>query len=72
MRSPIISAFHVKPDAFPNLTLKKIPKAVLRICEWDRDDYSLEVSALPVAPTEEERQAASISELPLFQEGVEE
>ena len=66
------SAFRVKADAFPNLTLKKIPKAVLRNCEWDRDDYSLEVSALPPASTEEERQAASISELPLFQEGIQE
>ena len=66
------SAFRVKPDAFPNLTLKKIPKAVLRNCEWDRDDYSLEVSALPAAPTEEEKQAASIAELPLFKEDVHE
>lgn len=43
-----------------------IPKAVLRNCEWDRDDYSLEVSALPAAPTEEEKQAEAIGELPLF------
>ena len=60
------SAFRVKPDAFPNLTLKKIPKAVLRNCEWDRDDYSLEVSALPAAPTPEEEAAKRIEELPLF------
>ena len=60
------SAFRVKPDAFPNLTLKKIPKAVLRNCEWDRDDYSLEVSALPAAPTPEEEAAKKIEELPLF------
>lgn len=64
------SAFRVKPDAFPNLTLKKIPKTVLRNCEWDRDDYSLEVSALPAAPTEDEKQAESIAELPLFKEDV--
>ncbi len=43
-----------------------ITKAVLRNCEWDRDDYSLEVSALPAAPTEEEKQAEAIGELPLF------
>jgi len=66
------SAFRVKPDASPNLTLKKIPKAVLRNCEWDRDDYSLEISVLPAAPTEEERQAVSISDLPLFQKDVKE
>lgn len=35
---------------FPNLTIKKIPKAVLAKCEWDRDDYSLEIKALPKAP----------------------
>ncbi len=46
------SAFRAKADAFPNLTLKKIPKAVTRECEWGHDDYSLEVEdlskALPV------------------------
>ncbi len=43
-------AFRVKPDAFPNLTLKKIPKAVLGRCEWGKDDYSLRVENLPEAP----------------------
>jgi len=27
----------------PNLTVKKIPQAVLRKCEWGKDDYSLKV-----------------------------
>jgi len=36
-----------KADAFPNLTVKKIPKAVLGKCEWGKDDYSLEVAAMP-------------------------
>lgn len=41
-------AFRIKnPDAFPNLTLKKIPKAVLEKCEWGKDDYSLEIKSLP-------------------------
>jgi len=44
------SAFRVKPDAFHNLTLKKIPKAILNKCEWGRDDYSLEIENLPKAP----------------------
>ena len=35
-----------------NLTLKKIPKAVLRKCEWGKDDYSLEIRDLPPAPPE--------------------
>jgi adenine-specific DNA-methyltransferase len=41
-------AFRVKADAFPNLTLRKIPKAVLTRCEWGRDDYSLKVNELPI------------------------
>ena len=44
------SAFRGKADAFPNLTLKKIPLAVLQKCEWGHDDYSLNVASLPKAP----------------------
>jgi len=44
------SAFRANPDQFPNLTIKKIPKAVLKKCEWGRDDYSLEIKELPEAP----------------------
>ena len=36
--------------AWPNLTLKKIPNAVLGRCEFGRDDYSLQVANLPAAP----------------------
>ena len=35
--------------AWPNLTLKKIPNAVLARCEFGKDDYSLQVAALPAA-----------------------
>lgn len=35
--------------AFPNLTVKKIPKTVLDRCEWGRDDYSLAINNLPAA-----------------------
>jgi adenine-specific DNA-methyltransferase len=46
-------AFRVKNlDEFPNLTVKKIPKAVLNRCEWGRDDYSLEIMNLPQKPPE--------------------
>ncbi|MEK6424308.1 MAG: site-specific DNA-methyltransferase [Burkholderia gladioli] len=45
-------AFNAKPDAFLNLTIKKIPLAVLRKCEWGRDDYSLTVENLPEAKAE--------------------
>jgi adenine-specific DNA-methyltransferase len=43
-------AFRVKKVAFLNLTIKKIPPAVLHKCEWDHDDYSLEIKNLPAAP----------------------
>ena len=47
-------AFRVKNlDEFPNLTVKKIPKAVLSRCEWSHDDYSLEIKNLPMKPEEE-------------------
>jgi adenine-specific DNA-methyltransferase len=45
-------AFRASAGAFPNLTIKKIPQAVLRICEWGHDDYSLNVANLPEAPRE--------------------
>lgn len=45
-------AFRANVDAFPNLTVKKIPQAVLRKCEWGHDDYSLNVANLPKAPRE--------------------
>jgi adenine-specific DNA-methyltransferase len=47
-------AFRADPDAFPNLTIRKIPQAVLRKCEWGKDDYSFNVANLPEAPREPE------------------
>ena len=41
-------------ERWPNLTLKKIPKMVLARCEWGHDDYSLNVSNLPMARVEVE------------------
>jgi adenine-specific DNA-methyltransferase len=43
------AAFRGRADAFPNLTVKKIPSAVLAKCEWGHDDYSLNVANLPKA-----------------------
>jgi hypothetical protein len=45
-------AFSASEAAFKNLTLKKIPQAVLTRCEWARDDYSLRVANLQPAPEE--------------------
>jgi hypothetical protein len=40
------------PNEFPNLTIRKIPNAVLGKCEFGHDDYSLEIANLPQqAPT---------------------
>lgn len=36
-------AFMADAEAFPNLTLKKIPRAILGKCEWDHDDYSFHI-----------------------------
>jgi adenine-specific DNA-methyltransferase len=44
------SAFRGKPAMFPNLTVEKIPSAILNRCEWGKDDYSLEVANLLQAP----------------------
>lgn len=38
-------------EPYPNLTVKKIPLAVLTRCEYGHDDYSLRIENLPDAPT---------------------
>ncbi|HRP82775.1 MAG TPA: site-specific DNA-methyltransferase [Flavobacteriales bacterium] len=45
----LCTAFKGKAERWPNLTVKKIPMAVLKRCEWNHDDYSLNVENLPVA-----------------------
>jgi adenine-specific DNA-methyltransferase len=47
----LCTAFRGKPDRYPNLTVKKIPKTVMARCEWGKDDYSLQVENLPKAPS---------------------
>ena len=46
----LCTAFRAKADAYPNLTVKKIPRQVLSRCEWGHDDYSLQVENLPQSP----------------------
>jgi adenine-specific DNA-methyltransferase len=55
------SAFRGDASAFENLTVKKIPNAVLRKCEWGHDDYSLEIRSLPAATKTENRQDAKVA-----------
>ncbi|NVI98472.1 site-specific DNA-methyltransferase [Myxococcus sp. AM009] len=55
-------AFRGKPD-FPNLTVKKIPQAVLSRCEWGKVDYSLNVTEqAPVVAVEEAKADASTAD----------
>lgn len=44
-------------DAFGNLTIRKIPSAILDRCEWGKDDYSLKIEALPLIEDEPEETA---------------
>lgn len=46
----VCSSFRGSKEGYPNLTVKKIPSAVLNRCEWGKDDYSLRVESLPKAP----------------------
>lgn len=41
-------------DVFGNLTIRKIPGAILDRCEWGKDDYSLKIEALPLIEDEPE------------------
>ena len=47
-------AFMADAEQFPNLTLKKIPQAILHKCEWDHDDYSFSLNVLPDEGEEED------------------
>jgi adenine-specific DNA-methyltransferase len=58
----LCSAFRGKPDQYPNLTVRKIPKHVEARCEWGHGDYSLRVENLPQAPPKKGQQG-------LFDEG---
>lgn len=56
-------AFMADIAAFPNLTLKKIPKTVLHRCEWDHDDYSFSIDVLAEPePLPEEDEDDELSE----------
>lgn len=46
-------------DKLTNLTLKKMPNTLLSKCEWGKDDYSLNVSKLPVAEQGDDVKPAS-------------
>ncbi len=51
----LTTAFDSAGESLENLTLKKIPQSLLRRCDWDHDDYSLNVANLPQATAPDER-----------------
>jgi len=62
-------AFRAKNlEDFPNLTIKKIPKAVLSRCEWGKDDYSLEIENLPMRVPEMQDESDSAENRPRSKE----
>ena len=54
----------------PNLTVKKIPQAILEKCEYGRDDYSRNVKNLPMSAPEEERNDQADSESQMVQDDL--
>jgi adenine-specific DNA-methyltransferase len=60
----VCSAFRAAAAGYENLTIKKIPNAVLDRCEWGHDDYSLRVENLPSAPVEP-HQISLLEEVPV-------
>ncbi|MCZ8270562.1 MAG: site-specific DNA-methyltransferase [Beijerinckiaceae bacterium] len=46
-------AFNARVEDFENLTVTKIPHAILSRCEWGKDDYSLKIANLPEREPEE-------------------
>jgi adenine-specific DNA-methyltransferase len=51
-------AFRGNADQFENLTVRKIPRAVLDKCDWSKDDYSLNVENLPMLEQDNEPRTA--------------
>lgn len=58
----LCTAFRGKAERWANLTVKKIPRAVLSRCEWGHDDYSLSVENLPKAPPKPGQQELFVEE----------
>ena len=55
----VCHAFRGDGERFPNLTVRKLPNAILDRCEWGRDDYSLKITALGAAPIAEPEPSAA-------------
>lgn len=62
-------AFNARPDDFDNLTVQKIPHAILNRCEWGRDDYSLAIAELPPRERAEDDQGSATDEPAIARHG---
>ncbi len=60
----LCAAYRGNADTWPNLTVRKIPNHIRTRCEWGHDDYSLNVSNLPMA-----KAAPKAAQSDLFDEG---
>lgn len=63
-------AYEAAGDSLTNLTIKKIPRAVLDRCEWGKDDYSLKIAALPLQDEESETVEIAAAKLKKNKESV--
>lgn len=68
----LCSAFKGSEERFRNLTVKKIPRAVLSKCEWGHDDYSLNVKNLPLVESEKDLSKSKNKKQPSLFDTVEE
>lgn len=55
-------------SALSNLTLRKIPGAILDSCEWGKDDYSLKIENLPMMEEDDEEKVQPRSGLKVSSE----
>ncbi|GHC54138.1 site-specific DNA-methyltransferase [Neogemmobacter tilapiae] len=54
------TAYEAGADRLANLTVQKIPQAVLTACEWGKDDYSLKIESLPMMAEDEEEEPLTV------------
>lgn len=53
----VCSSFKGSKEGYVNITVKKIPRAILTRCEWGKDDYSLKIENLPKSPQKPRQQS---------------
>ncbi len=56
-------SFDKNAKDYANITIKKIPKAILAKCEYDHDDYSLQIQNLPMFQPEKQEPPKPLKKL---------